>query len=111
MKKTTYRVTMYPNAGSICNTLALLAVKSNGLENPTELRKIFSVAEAEILLYPSINVDTTPELIGENTLHLDKKVGDKYETVLIIEQVEIFELAENDNVVLQRQAIDTSDIF
>jgi hypothetical protein len=50
-------------------------------------------------------------LVGENTLHIDKKVGDKYETVLIIEQVEIFELAVNDNVVLQRQAIDINDIF
>jgi hypothetical protein len=111
MKKTTYRVTMYPNANVLCNTLAILAVKSNGLEKPTELRKILSVAESEILQYPSTNGNITPELIGENTLHIDRKIGDKYETVLIIEQVEIFELADNENVVLGRQDIPIDDIF
>lgn len=91
--KTIYRITLVPEfSNGLAETLAVLAAKSNGSENPYTLEKIKTVAESEKILYPTTNENTTCELVGGNRLHLDRKVGEQYETALILEQVDILEL-------------------
>ena len=87
-----YRVTLFENSNSLAETLAVLAAKSNGCEKKYSLQDLNDVAKGQIILYPSMNENTTCELIGSHILHLDKKVKDKYETVLKLEEVEIMEL-------------------
>lgn len=91
--KTIYRITLVPEfSNGLAETLAVLAAKSNGSEKPYTLEKIKTVAESEKILYPTTNENTTCELVGGNRLHLDRKVGEQYETALILEQVDILEL-------------------
>lgn len=102
MEKLMYRITMTENANSACNDLAIAAAKSNGSKQIFTLEQLQTIYLNEQLKYPTICADSTAELIGDNLLHIDRKVGDDYETVLIIEQVEIMELATLENVVAQR---------
>jgi hypothetical protein len=91
--KTIYRITLFPQfSNMLSETLAILAAKSNGSEKPYTLEKIKTVAESEKILYPTTNENTTCELVGGNRLHLDRKVGEQYETALILEQVDILEI-------------------
>lgn len=93
--KTTYRITIFDKyCLSLVETLAILAAKSNGSENKYSLNDLKNVAEVQKILYPSSNGNTTCEIIGNNILHLDWKIGDDYQTTLIIEQVELFSLAD-----------------
>ncbi len=93
MKRTMYRITLVPEfSNMLAETLAVLAAKSNGSEKGYTLEDLKNVAEGQKILYPSLNEDTTCELIGENRLHLDRKIGERYETALILEQVDILEL-------------------
>lgn len=103
-----YRVFLYEGANGICEKLALLAAKSNGLEIPTPLSMLKTVAEADKFMYPTISEGVAIEVIGETILHIDKKIGDAYKTVLSIEQVEVLELPkveDDENVVLQRHEL------
>lgn len=93
MKKTIYRVSLLPNANSLCDTIALLACRFNGGQNKYTLENFKTICEAEKMLYPCLSGECTIELLDENTLHIDMKVGEEYKTVLIIERVEITELA------------------
>ena len=72
--------------------MAILAAKSNGLDTPYPLLDLQGVAKGQILLYPSSNENSTCEIIGENTLHLDRKIGNDYKTVLILEEIEVMEI-------------------
>ena len=92
MKKKMYRITLMPNCNGLAETLAILAAKSNGHENKYSLEDLKNVAEGQKILYPSSNEGITCEVLSPNLLHLDRKILDSYETVLIIEQVEIIEL-------------------
>ena len=88
-----YRITLFPQFyNKLAETLTLLAAKSNGSEKPYTLEDLKTVAESEKILYPTTNENTTCELVGNNRLHLDRKVGEQYETALILEQVDILEL-------------------
>lgn len=100
---TTYRITIFDKyCLSLAETLAILAAKSNGNENKYSLQDLKNVAEGQKILYPSINENTTCELIGNNILHLDRKIGEDWQTTLIIEQVELFNLADEDAPTLNR---------
>lgn len=87
-----YRIFLLPHSNSLAETLAILAAKSNGRDKKHTLSDLKNVADGQMVLYPSLNEDTTCELIGGNTLHLDRKVKDGYETILIIEQIEVLDL-------------------
>ena len=93
--KTLYRITLLEHSNGLAETLATLAAKSNGGKYLT-VHQLKSVADGQIILYPSINEETTCEVLDENTLHLDRKVRDNYETVLMLEQVAIMELAKEE---------------
>jgi hypothetical protein len=91
--KTMYRITLFPQfSNGLAETLALLAAKSNGSEKAYTLEDLKNVAEGQKILFPYSNENTTCELLCGNRLHLDRKVGDQYETALILEQVDILEL-------------------
>ena len=93
MKRTMYRITLFPQfSNGLAETLAVLAAKSNGSEKMYSLDDLKNVAEGQKILYPYSNENTTCELVGGNKLHLDRKVGEQYETALILEQVDILEL-------------------
>ena len=88
-----YRITLFPQfSNGLSETLAILAAKSNGSEKGYTLEYLKNVAEGQKILYPTTNENTTCELIGGNRLHLDRKVGEQYETALILEQVDILEI-------------------
>jgi hypothetical protein len=92
MKRNIYRVSLFPNSNSMCDTIALFAAGFNGGKNAYTLEDLRVTAQGYKMLYPSLSDECNVELIGENTLHIDRKVNDQYETVLSIEQVEILEL-------------------
>jgi len=93
MKKTIYRTALLNGHDTICEKLVLMAAKSNG-GCFIPLSDLKTVADGYRLEYPTLFGSNTIEIIGETVLHIDKKVGDNYETVCRIEQVEILELKE-----------------
>lgn len=100
-----YRITMSEKANFICKDVVLAAAISNGATTPDKrinLEGLKGIYQNKSFDYQSTAANTTAELIGDNLLHIDQKVGDTYETVCIIEQVEIVELANLENVVSQR---------
>lgn len=93
-KKTYFRIQLLEGANSLCNTLVLLAAQTNGGAKKITLPMLKNVADSETILYPSLNINTSAELIGDNLLHIDTKVGESYKTVCVIEEVEIMELGK-----------------
>lgn len=86
-----YRITIYKNH-DLCDILVPLAAKSNGGQYFT-LAELVATAKARKMTYPSLCGEFTAELIGDSLLHIDAKTGaNTYETVLSIEEVEVFEL-------------------
>lgn len=102
MKKTIYRVSLFKGANSMCEQVALKALQFNGGQNRCSISDLKTMAEGYKMLYPSISENATIEVLSDHLLHVDTKIGDDYKTVLIIEQVEIVELATLENVVQQR---------
>lgn len=95
MKKTNYfRIQLFDGANSTCEALVILAAQSNGGQRELSLKQIKTVADGQIIAYPTLNKDTTAEMIGDNLLHIDTKVDNEYKTVCIIEEVEVMELAD-----------------
>lgn len=111
MKKTMYRITLMPESNQTCADMAILAARSNGREEKLSLESIKGFFESEKLRWPSLNDNSQCELIGDHLIHVDRKVGEDYKTVLIIEQIEIVELATRDNVVLQRYHLDNEQLL
>ena len=92
MKKTMYRISLLPNHNLLCQELAIEAARSNGGSELISIPYLENYFNHETKKYPVSNMDMTFEVIGDNLIHVDRKVGDKYETVLIIEQVDIMEV-------------------
>ena len=88
MKKQ-FRICLYPGSNTLCNTLAILAAKFNGGANAMTIEQIKTVAEGNILEYPSMNEGFIVEQVGEHTLHIDKKGDTEYSTVLSLDLIEI----------------------
>lgn len=90
-----YKIKMYSGAPSLAGELALLAAKSNGGDTIT-LSEIKGVFEAQKRLYPVTCEGVQCEIIGETLLHLDAPVAGEElnKTVLVIEEVEVYELEE-----------------
>jgi len=89
MKKTTYfRIELCEGATSLCDTITVLAAKANGGKAIT-LQQLKIVADGALIQYPILNDDVTIEMIGDNVLHVDRKIGDEYRTVCRIEEVEL----------------------
>ena len=92
MKKQMYRISLLEHSEGLADTLAILAAKSNGRDKKYTLKDLQDVVKGQQLLYPTLYDDIVCELIGDNVMHLDRKVKGSYVTTLVIEQVEIMEL-------------------
>ncbi len=92
--KRTYYAALYPGYTDLCRQLVWLACANNGGNKEQTIQDLANIVKAECTLYPSLNADINPEIIGDDTLHIDRKIGDKWETVCIIEMRETFELPE-----------------
>lgn len=93
MTKTHYRISLFPDCTSLCEKLAAMAAKSNG-GAAYSLEQLKTVADGNILEYPTMNEGCTAELVGGCTLHIDRKIGKEYKTVLVIEQIEIMAMPQ-----------------
>lgn len=92
MKKTLFKVKLFPDANAACEKAVLSAAAQNASDNPATLKTIAVIAQVEADQHP--NIPTSIEFIGDNILAMDVKRGGGYEQGCIIEQVEIFELEE-----------------
>ena len=90
-----YRISLYKGANQLAQELAVLAAKSNGGEY-ISLTELKGIVEGQKRLYPLSNEGVQCEVIGDTLLHLDCPVrGEKLnKTVLVIEEVEVYELEE-----------------
>lgn len=93
MKKTIYRTALFNGSDTLCEKLVVMASKSNGGDF-IPLTDLKTVADAMRIEFPIILGGCSVEIIGEKILHVDKPMGEQYETVCRIEQVEILELEE-----------------
>lgn len=89
MKKTMYRVSLNESNQTI-KQMAILACLSNGREK-IGLPDIAGVFRSEKLEFPGLNSQFTL-ISGDNYLSVDKKDGDKMVNVLLIQEVEVYEL-------------------
>ena len=93
MTKTHFRISLYPDSNFLlCERLAVLAAMSNGGSVNLTMEQLKTVADGNILEFPHANSGCVAELIGGHLLHIDRKIGEEYKTVLAIEQVEILEM-------------------
>lgn len=92
--KQQFRITLFDGSNSLCETVALLAAKSNGAVNAFSLLDLQTVAKGKLIEFPSLYENTQVEIIGEHTLHIDRKVDKEYKTVCRIELVTVEELVE-----------------
>ena len=93
--KKIYRITLFPNAPSVCETIALLAAKSNGSENPLSLSDFESIIKLKKFEYPHANVGVNHSLIDDNLLILDyENTNGEINPALTVELIEIFESPE-----------------
>jgi len=90
--KTMYRITLFPDCNLLCQDLAVMAAKSNGNDFPAPLKGLEYYFLEQQKKYPTANGDMTFEIIGEHLAHIDRKVGDNWVTVMILEQVEILDV-------------------
>lgn len=110
--KTIYRIELKAlGRNDMAEEAAKLACLYNGGSSMYDLSFIQAQCALKKSIYPSDYSDTTIEIIGENTLHIDRKIGDNYVTVLAINLVEVWETAKTledidkeaaENVTLQR---------
>ena len=92
MKKT-FRINLFKGCNSLCETLAILAAKSNGSDVKLSLDQLKSVADGKIIEFPASNEGVTVELIGEHLLHIDRNMDDEWKTICSIEEIEVFSIS------------------
>ena len=78
---------------SLCDTLVILAAKSNGGDKHYSLQQLKTVADGKIIEFPVSNEGVTVELIGEHLLHIDRNMDDEWQTICSIEEIEVFSIS------------------
>ena len=91
--KTKYNVSLFKGSNSVAETIVVSAAKSNGGLLNLSLANLKTIGEADVLKWPQLNGETSIEVIGDNLLHVDCKLNGSYETVCVIELVEVAELS------------------
>lgn len=90
MKKTKFHVQLFEGANKTAEDIALEAARYNAADKGLTIP--FLHAFGLTIKTLSNDEKTSVELVGENTLHVDTKINDKWETVCIVEEIEVFEL-------------------
>lgn len=86
-----YRIAIYQHENMICDTLAKLACRFNGGVNKVTLKQLQTVADSEIIIYPSCGACKT-ELLEPDILHLERTINGETHTIMSIQEVELLEL-------------------
>jgi hypothetical protein len=94
ISKKIYRITLFPNAPSVCEQIALLAAKSNGSEKPLSLSDFESIIKLKKFEYPRVNDGVNHSLIDDNLLIVDYERDGDINPALTVELVEVFESPE-----------------
>lgn len=89
MKKKQFRVQLFENSSKTAQAVILAAAQSNSGYKPVSISELAEYGRAYSQKADLLNNQC--EVIGENTLHIDAPVNGNYETVAIVEQVEVFE--------------------
>ncbi len=92
-----YQVSLFSGANDAAEAMARLAIKSNG-DTPLNLYQLEMVGQGSLIQYPTLNGESKVIKIGDSILHVDKKIGDDWKTVLIIREVEVYELEPEENI-------------
>ena len=92
--KKIYRITLFPNAPTVCETIALLAAKSNGSEKQLGLSDFESIIKLKKFEYPYANAGVNHSLIDDNLLIVDYEKDGDINPALTVELVEVFESPE-----------------
>lgn len=93
-----FRIELTTDANTTCEHIVTLAAMANGKANNLSIEELHTIAKGQILSFPTINKDTTAELISNDLLHIDRKIGDDYKTVCVIQEVMVMELAEQNGI-------------
>ena len=98
MLKKQFRISLSEGANRLCETLATMAAYGNG-GRPVTIENLKTVADGNLIEFPTSNEGCTVEPIGENVLHIDRKIGAEYKNILKIELIEVMEpeLPEEEN--------------
>jgi hypothetical protein len=94
MKKQ-FKLQLFDNAPKCAQAVILTAAKSNGSISPSSLQELAEYGKA--YNEKADFVPTQFEIVGENKLHIDSLISDKWECVAIIEEVEVFEIIHVSN--------------
>lgn len=92
MKKVHFRTQLFNGANLAAESIVLNAARSNSGFIPLNLYQLKDIGKQIADLTPDHHKGTSIEIIGENTLHVDALVNGNYETVCIVEEVEIWEV-------------------
>lgn len=81
---------------SIIQRVVKRAALSNfSAEHYCNIQDLAMICQARLIEEPILYTDwVSCTIIGENVLHIDQKIGGEWKTVLIIKEVEFFELEE-----------------
>ena len=87
MKKTTYfRIELFPAANSVCETIALMAAKSNGAEEKADINTLYQAAKFML-------TGKSSATMFENSFNMDIHIeGEGTRLGAIITEVEIMEM-------------------
>ena len=94
MKKKLFRMSLFDNGTEAAKEVILKAAQCNAGVAGYDLRGLASFGEAYNRQLVGEWVETQFEMIGENLLHIDCKSNGSYETVAIIEEIEVWEVKE-----------------
>lgn len=93
MKKNQFKLALYGNYNHAAETILIAAARSNGGEINLSLEQLKSLGMGAVKTFQE-NDGTNIEII-ENKLHVDAKTkAGSYETVFVVEMVEVFEMSE-----------------
>jgi hypothetical protein len=93
MKKKQFRIRLFDGANKLAEMVVLEAAKNNARSENSSMPLLYAFAWT--LKTVGRDDETQVEQIGEYTLHIDVKVNGNYETVCIIEEIEIWEVVND----------------
>jgi len=102
---TKFNIQLFNGITSAGEAVILAAAKCNGGQAKLNLEQLKSLGDG--LKLP--DEKTTFEIIGDDRLHIDTKVNGSYETVGIIELVEVYDLEETGTILSETDTFTTSN--
>lgn len=91
MKKNYYRLQLFGDAPQAAKAVVLKAAQCNAGVEIYDLQGLAAYGNGYNQKLAAGYEETQFEIIGENLLHIDCKLNGSYETVAIIEEIEIWE--------------------